>query len=258
LTGVPLWVVERDGARVYICGVRPIAGDGAWLTPVIENALGECEVFWCETPPATEFTSHPLLAELGLSDVPLRDRLDASTNERLDGVARAAGLDPAGLQVFRPWVAGQIVRHATYAPLYSGPTMDETLADMALRHGATVRTEFTADAVIRTFGEMSAEVEADMLRFELDSLEPGAAMLRERYLRGINGNLAWDEAEALHVATKYPELFDVILRHRNLAWEPRIDAALRDRVPTFVAVGTLHLVGPDNVLSLLRDEVLPA
>jgi uncharacterized protein YbaP (TraB family) len=159
--------------------------------------------------------------------------------------------------VFRPWVAGQVVRHATYAALYAGPTMDETLADIAQRHGATVYTEFTADAVIRTFGELAPEVEADMLRFELDSLEPGVAMLRERFVRGIDGNLAWDEAEAIHVASAYPELFDVILRHRNLAWGPRIDSALRDRIPTFIAVGTLHLVGPDNVLSLLRDDVVP-
>ena len=255
--GIPLWVVERDGAKVYIVGVRPIASDATWLSPAVAEALGECDVFWCETPPATEFASHPLLAELGLSDVPLHERLDAPTNERLDRVARAAGIDPAGLQVFKPWVAGQVVRHATHAQLYSGPTMDETLADMAQHHGATVRTEFTADAMIRTFGEMAPEVESDMLRFELDSLEPGTAMLRERYVRGINGNLAWDEAEANHVSSAYPELFDVILRHRNLAWGPRIDAALRDRIPTFIAVGTLHLVGPDNVLALLRDDVLP-
>ena len=42
---------------------------------------------------------------------------------------------------------------------------------------------------------------------------------------------------------------------RNMAWGPRIDAALSSATPTFFAVGTLHLVGPDNVQTFLRDDV---
>ncbi len=256
MSGPPLWVIERSEARVFLFGMRPILGGEPWLAPHVAEALRDCDAFWCETPPTSEFAANPLLADHGFSaDVLLRERLDAPTNERLERAARAVGIDPEGLQTVRPWIAAQIVRHAVYAQLYSGPTMDDTLREIALDEGKTVHTEFTADEIIRTFGTLPPDVEAEALRYDLDSIEIGTEAMRDGYLRWLDGDLTLDEAEASRVASVHPGFFALLARDRNVAWETRIDAALRDGVPTFIAVGTLHLVGPDNVLTFLRDEV---
>jgi hypothetical protein len=256
LSGPALWIVERGDASVYIFGMRPIFADVPWFVPYIADALDACSDFWCETPPTSEFAAHPLLAELGLSpDVALRDRLDPATNARLESVARGAGIDPDGLQMFRPWIAAQIVRHAAYAQLYSGPTMDDILRDAAVAAGTRMHTEFTAEGVLRAFGELPPDVEREALNYDLDMLEMGADAMREWYLRAIAGDLTIDEQDATRVASAYPAFHRLLARDRNAAWEPRVDAALSNGVPTFVAVGTLHLVGPDNVFTFLRDDV---
>jgi hypothetical protein len=256
VSGPPLWVVERSDARVYIFGMRPILADAPWFAPYVADALDGCEDFWCETPPAAEFGGHPLLAELGLSpDVPLRERLDAATNARLESVARTVGVDPDGLQTFRPWIAAQIVRHAAYGPLYSGPTMDDVLRAAATAAGKRVHTEFTAEGIIRAFGEMPPDAEREQLCYDLDAIEIGPDAMRDWYLRAIAGDLTTDEQEAERVARAYPAFYRLLARDRNAAWEPRIDAALAAGAPTFIAVGTLHLCGPDNVFTFLHDPV---
>jgi uncharacterized protein len=256
LSGPPLWVVERGHAKAYLFGMKPIFADEPWLAAHVSSALTDSDVFWCETPPTSEFAGHPLLAELGAAgDVPLRERLDATTYRRLEHAAAAVGIDAQGLDPVRPWIAAQIVRHAAYAQLFSGPTMDDTLRDIATRDGKTVRTEFTAEGIIRAFGTLPPDVEAEALRYDLDSIDIGADAMRDGYLRWLDGDLTLDEADAVRVASEHPGFFARLVRERNAAWEPRIDAALREGVPTFIAVGTLHVVGPDNVLSFLHDDV---
>ena len=213
-------------------------------------------MLWCETPPAAEFGAHPLLAEFGFSpDVPLCDRLDGATYERLERAARTVGIDMSGLQGVRPWIAAQIVRHATYGKLYEGPPMDDVLRDIAIAGGKDVHTEFSAEGIIRAFGELPPDVEAEALNFDLDEIEAGAERMVERYERAVGGDLTLEEQDAARVASTYPGFFARLVRERNVAWGPRIDAALSSGTPTFFAIGTLHLVGPENVLTFLRDDV---
>jgi uncharacterized protein len=256
VAGPPLWVVERGDARVYLFGVRPVFDDADWLTPSVEAALDKSSSFWRETPPTEELASSPLIAEHGLSPgVELRSRLDDETNRRFEAVAMGAGVEPDTLQAFRPWLALQVLRHAVYEQIWSGPTMDDTLTEIALRDGMTIGYEFDVEAIARFFGEMPEAVEIDLLKMALDELEPGSEGIVDRYRRGIAGDLAFEEADAVRISTAYPELYRRLLTERNRAWVPKIDEALAKGETTFIAPGTMHLVGPDNVRSLLRDPV---
>lgn len=257
MTGPPLWVVERGDARVYIFGVRPLMGPTPWLTPPVEAALGESEAFWRETPPVEVLANDPLVAEHGLSsDVTLRARLDDATYARVESVASGAGLDPETLQIFRPWLAGQVLRAAVYTPIYTGPTMDDILTDKAVELGQTIDYEFPdAESIIRLFSDLPEDVEADLLRMELDWLEPGPDAIRHRFERATAGDLSIEEEDATRVAAAYPELYRRLLTDRNRAWIPRIDTALEAKTTTFIAPGTMHLVGPDNVRALLGDRI---
>lgn len=253
----PLWVVQRDGATVYLYGVRPIMGAEPWLTAMVRDAVANSAVFWRETPRIEDVAFDPLVAQRGLSrEVPLRDRLDDETNRRIDAVATGAGLDPRTLDVFRPWLAVQVLRHAVCDPIHSGPTMDDVLTDVAAAAGATINYEFAdAEHITRLFSELPPDVEIDLLRMELDELEPGADAMRDRFRRAIAGDLSFEEAGAHRVSEAYPEMYERLLVQRNRAWIPRIENALASGMTTFIAVGTMHVVGPNNVRSLLREDV---
>ena len=256
MSGPPLWVIERDGVSVYLFGVRPVFGDLPWMTPAVEDALERSMAFWTETQPIEELARSPLIAAYGLSpDVSLRDRLDDETYRRFERVAADAGIDPDALHGVRPWLALQILRGAVSEPIWSGPRMDDQLTEIATQRGMTVSFEFDAEGIVRMFADLPTDVEIDVLRMELDELERGATHMVDRYRRGIAGDVSFEEAEAQRVADAYPELYRRLLIDRNRAWLPRVDDALRTGTTTFIAVGTMHLVGPDNVRMLLGDRV---
>ena len=49
-----------------------------------------------------------------------------------------------------------------------------------------------------------------------------------------------------------PELYNSLLRQRNLNWIPQIDQMLKDNDTEFVLVGAAHLVGDEGLLKLLE------
>jgi uncharacterized protein YbaP (TraB family) len=51
-----------------------------------------------------------------------------------------------------------------------------------------------------------------------------------------------------------PDLYDSLLRQRNLKWIPQIERMLRDADKEFVLVGAAHLVGEDGLLQLLQAK----
>lgn len=252
----PAWSVQRDDANVFLFGVRPGARDTGWITDAIAAAMAACDEFWRETPPEEEFTSSPLLAELGLSpEVPLSDRLDDATRKRLDAVTEALSIDRAALEPLRPWVAAQLVQQGTLARAGVPPdqNMDVVLTRLAEEHGAAVRCEFDIEGIIRVFGEMPEPVEADYLRLVLDAAEGGQDLIDIGFSAWVRGDRRLDELADVEMRQRYPEFYGRMIRERNQAWMPRIDEMLGRPGTRFVAVGCGHLAGPDSVLSLLRQ-----
>ena len=52
----------------------------------------------------------------------------------------------------------------------------------------------------------------------------------------------------------YPKIYQELLVTRNNNWLPQIEKMLNDQAIEFVLVGSLHLAGPDSVLSALADK----
>ena len=54
--------------------------------------------------------------------------------------------------------------------------------------------------------------------------------------------------------TEAPDLYDSLLRQRNLNWITQIEQMLKDGDTEFVLVGAAHLVGSDGLLDLLNEK----
>ena len=66
------------------------------------------------------------------------------------------------------------------------------------------------------------------------------------------GDLRGMEEEFRQERARSPELYDELLGARNRRWLPQIEALLDDDRNYLVVVGTLHFVGPDGLLDLLK------
>mgnify|MGYP001415718654 CR=1 FL=1 len=60
--------------------------------------------------------------------------------------------------------------------------------------------------------------------------------------------------EVKEMKNEAPELYNSLLRQRNLNWIPQIDQMLRDNGTEFVLVGAAHLVGDEGLLKLLEAK----
>jgi hypothetical protein len=52
----------------------------------------------------------------------------------------------------------------------------------------------------------------------------------------------------------HDELYDMLMRQRNLRWLPEVEAMLASGRIHFVAVGALHLVGDEGLVELMKDK----
>jgi hypothetical protein len=76
-------------------------------------------------------------------------------------------------------------------------------------------------------------------------------------MRELTG--AWRDGELEELSEKlladfaaFPSLYDSLVVDRNRSWIAPLEQYLRERRRYLVVVGALHLVGPDNVVTLLQ------
>lgn len=80
-----------------------------------------------------------------------------------------------------------------------------------------------------------------------DHAAEGAEQLNAAYLsRDLDALFALTKAEEADGNT-----FELLLNRRNENWLPQLDAIMKDG-PTFIAVGALHLAGPDGLVARLK------
>jgi uncharacterized protein YbaP (TraB family) len=193
--------------------------------------------------------------------------LSAADFERVsDELARVSGMQLAQLDMMKPATVAILITMG-YAQLaigetlrkYPGNPMDYHVAATAKRLGKTVtQLETMEEQFAILYNTFSIEEQARQLVALVDYKELAAAAqgkLLDLYLaRDIHGLHAYAE--------QMPEDFgdsDFLLKNRNEKWM-RVLPALMKRESQFIAVGALHLPGPDGLIARLQQagfQVVP-
>ena len=97
--------------------------------------------------------------------------------------------------------------------------------------------------------------ESEFILLSIRDLEETTEIMNDMIAAWRTGNN--DKLAAMFVTemqNEAPDLYDTLLRQRNLNWFPQIEQMLSDSVTEFVLVGAAHLVGPDGRLRLLSRK----
>ncbi|HEY3812693.1 MAG TPA: TraB/GumN family protein [Caulobacteraceae bacterium] len=252
----PLWVVERNGAKVYLLGETP-PREKDWSQPDIEALAAGCDVFWTETNHNVRGDVNALLAQYGLDKTPLSDRLNKADMERVSLAAEKAKTPLSALAQFRPWLVAQSLEGPTYvAEGRTGKAAQTVITDRAKAAGRPVKSEFPyLDDTAAWFGALTPAQDVQYLRYTLDQLlAPDADNARlDAWSRG---DLAPAAAFVEHLRNDYPEFYAVAVVARNRGWIARVNEMLTSNRATFVVVGLYHLAGPDSVPVQLKTAGL--
>lgn len=258
-----VWVADREGqaGRLFLCGTIHILRESDYpLSPGYEAAYNHSNKLILELPPGsgsgTAMASR--MRELGMysADTSLEANITKETWESVRKWAAAHGLESSSLNRFRPWFVSLIITSTEYAALGAKPDMgvDQHFEARAERDGKPGDGLETVEFQLQLFSKLTNDQQKNMLEQTMGEV----STLPQEYDKMIN---AWKngELDALHdmlfrEAERYPELMDLFLKNRNLAWIDRLDDMLKKGEQAMILVGTGHLASKDGIIQLLRDR----
>lgn len=254
------WTVHgENGGTVYLVGTVHAANEAFYPLPESINAAFErSEVLSMEVDPALleGQAMAAVVAQLGLlpPDERLQDLLSAEHWAAASQHAALSGVQPEVLDRFRPWFAATIVAVSRIVAAGLNPElgMEQHFHRRADKAMPLVALE-TPEQQMRMLAGLSLSAQLVFLESSLE----------DEFQEEVGGILdAWragdeDALSMLALETSSDdeiEVYDRIIVARNRAWIPQIEAMVADGRTHFVAVGSMHLVGPDSVVMMLRER----
>jgi len=251
-----LWQVDGpQGQRAWLFGtIHALPDPVDWRSPRIEAAMARAdrlvmEIAAIENQAAIADEFARLDSTPGLP--PLAERLPPSDRPRLAALVKRGGIDGRRLDRSESWAAALILAQVQQARSGSDSAngIDRAVAS-AMRGKPVAELEGAA----RQLGLFDALAEADqrqLLGFALagaDDADGETARLAKAW---GSGDMALLESETRRGMLADPELHEALLAARNRAWAGEIDALLHGGARPFVAVGAMHLAGPEGLPALL-------
>jgi uncharacterized protein YbaP (TraB family) len=253
-----LWSVQGKSNTVYLLGSVHFLSESEQLPAVMDEAYRKArelvmEIDMDDLDPA-EMQKATL--ELGVlpPDSSLEQQLGRETYARVADKAREAGIDPAMLARFRPWLAAitLVQLHMTRIGLDPDSGVERRFAARASRDGKPIRGLETLREQLGMLAALSEEQQREFLLYSVEDTERMTQEIDEllrAWRVGDTQSLAKLLAEGFR---QYPDLYRPLTVDRNRRWLGSLEQLLHEPDDYLVIVGTLHLVGKDSVIDLLE------
>jgi uncharacterized protein YbaP (TraB family) len=257
--GPNFYMVQRGEARVFILGFGE-ARDTSWLTPSIRAGFDASSQVWLETRMSSEPDVDPgakraaaeRMEKLGHeSGRTLFDALEPSARMRTAAYLAELGIDPDSVKTLRPWRAYYSITSAFWQRQrlgYEPVSVQAVLETRAARAGKSLGYEFpTREAFVDFMAGMSDRAQSQYLEWLFDFFDD-----HKQGLYDDDETFGWIEGRRLPFRSldrmrARAELYEAMQPRRNLWWARKIDELLKTPGTYFVAVGQLHVMGPDGI-----------
>lgn len=201
-------------------------------------------------------TQAQMMAELTYTDErTLQSVLNEEAYTALEEYTATVGLPISMMQKFKPGMVVSTLQVMEFQSMGFTPQgVDAFFNSRAMGDGKTLGALETVAEQIGFLAAMGEGNESEFILVSLSDLEDTEAVMEEMIAAWRQGDT--DKLSELFVADmreQAPEVYESLLRSRNLNWLPQIEAMLKDGNTEFVLVGAAHLVGEDGLLNLLQE-----
>jgi uncharacterized protein len=258
--GPLFWLVTRGKARVFLLGFAD-AKDEAWFTPVIERAIRDSSELWLEVGPAqapdspdpeAKQTNADLMQQLEHeSGRTIFDALQPALRSRLSTYMQTLGIKSESLETLRPWRAYYVInsafwahRHLPYREVY----VDQVLKEAATSQGKMIRYEMpTRLDFARFMAAMPDSAQSEYISWLLDFIDDQNSGANSHPFEWYAGDPRESTRNLDRMRAKYPDLYAIMQTQRNAWWARKINDLLATTGTYFIAIGQLHVLGPDGI-----------
>ena len=236
------------------------ARDDRWATPCVRRALESSADLWLEVghapgpEPDAAARRERLTRDAGGRS--FFEVLEPDTRARaLDYCARL-GITPETLASQRPWSAFYVINRAYWArhkPPVEIQYPEELLSKLVTEAGKRIRYEMPDQLAFAEFmAAMPDAAQSQYITFLLDFLDDQTAGRNRDEFAWAEGDTSMGERAVNRMRTRTPDLYRIMQVQRNAWWTQTIGQLLTQGGTHFIAIGQMHLLGPDGILSQLR------
>jgi uncharacterized protein YbaP (TraB family) len=194
---------------------------------------------------------------LGTATLPqgtvLANVVDADVYRLVQQTSSQLGIDLKLLERFEPWFLAVTLLDQGMRKF--GYQAERGIEQHVLGEAQRTRKEIvgleTLEFQIGIFDSLPPQQQQAMLEQTLAELDEAETALSAMVAAWRDGELESLSAELLDDFDEFPGLYDTLVTKRNAAWVPKLERMLTDGQRHLVVVGALHLVGRDNVISML-------
>jgi uncharacterized protein YbaP (TraB family) len=256
-----LWSIKTDKATVYLLGsFHLLKSDSYPLDRNIETAYRDCKrvVFETDIDAANDpaFQARMLSQGLYPEGQTLEQNISKATYGLLEKKLIEVGLTVDQVSRFKPWfcaltLAALKLKRMGFDPQYG---IDGYFFNKAKKDSKEKLFLETLDSQIALFSALGGVAAEAFLRQTLKDLEVAETMLPDMVCVWKTGDAARLESIMTTSFKDYPDIYDRFIVQRNRAWAGTIEQLLAQGGTTLVVVGAGHLVGPENLLQLLKNK----
>ena len=254
-----LWRVSSGDRTVALLGsIHFMKTDAYPLSPAVEAAFEDAGVVVFETDidqmgkaAVSMLAAGTLDGDLTLKDV-VSDEVFQGVSRRLDDLGMGIG----AFKKMKPWMAAMgLTSYELMRAGYLGSEgIDAYFSSRATADGKPQRGLESIEFQISLFADMTAEESAEFLQYTLTDLDTMIPLVDEIVVAWKRGDAARIEDLLVEGFSDHEALFDRLVTRRNLRWLPQIEELLQGDVDAMVVVGSLHLVGGQGLIELLRAK----
>ena len=256
-----LWKVQNGPKVLYLAGsVHALGADAYPLSAAYERAFAAAGTLVEEInlAEAEQLAAAPILLAKGLytDGRTFEGSVSKDTATIVTSRLKGTGIPPEMIRTMKPWMVMLMITvfEAQKAGLDASLGLDKYFFDKARAAGKELVALETAESQIDRFDQMPDSLQEQMLRStlsELDVQRNGIAAMIGAWRRGDAPAL---EKMALSSFDGYRGAYTSLIVERNTNWVPQIEACMNRPQPCFVVVGAAHLVGPDGLITLLKQK----
>lgn len=228
------------------------------LTPVVEEVFDDAGIVVFETDidqmgkaAIAMLAAGTLEGDETLDDVVSKELFE-EVSRRLDDLGMGIG----GFKKMKPWmVAMGLTSFELMRAGYLGSEgIDVYFSSRATADGKPQQGLESIEYQISLFADMSAEESAEFLQYTLTDLDTMIPLVDEIVIAWKRGDTEQIEDLLTDGFSDHEEIFDRLVTQRNLRWLPQIEELFGGDVDALVVVGSLHLVGEQGLIELLRAK----
>ncbi len=259
-----LWRVSDADNEVYLLGsFHALKPSDYPLGATVELAFADAERVAFELSPdemrSPELPRKMMAAATFPKGTTLRDSIPGGTWRKLEDYAFRRGVPVQNFAGTEAWMVSLLISMQELMRLGYDPAQgldQHMMARSASARKPTMGLE-TGEEQITALDGMSAAEQQQSLEEALGDADDFKAKMDQLHAYWRAGNVQkLDERLSVEFKRDYARLYQRINVDRNQAWLPKIRRMLDQeaRDDTLVVVGTMHLIGPDGLVSQLESR----